>query len=417
MEPAPAPNPGLTVETFDRIQLSPRPGEGQTVPGWFPILQEQYNGMTWELVESAPEVFQATQGFLRFYDSGSREGLLGRVRQVPEGTNEICVDVYIPSEMPPFMSFGMAANTLETGYAIYGMTLSKQLILGSAEEGASEDLPAEPVFVVSGPGFYEELQGDFGDQWVRLCMKIDEEANILIASVNGEVIFEGFPKIRIPRIIDEPEPFPPLPLFTDAGIIGGLNSILSDPEVANGDLFTEVLAFFDNFSFGPVQGGFDVTVGPGAGARGRVGEDVISAAMKRQKISLSGTANETLSAYFGIENESGVTTEASLRSRVSNARSIGYRAYLENGGGRSNVTSSLRSGRLSTDIGGGDTAVVVCEASLKGRIRQIVARSRGAVKRGSFGLVARSASNPSAIDSASAILEFNSLIPINRRGR
>lgn len=414
-EPAPAPNPGLTVETFDSIQLSPRPGEGESVPGWFPILREEYNGMTWEFVEGAPEVFETTQGVLRFYDYSSRSGMLGRVRQVPAGTNEVCLDVYIPSETPPFIAFGLVANSLDSGYATYAMTLSRSFF--GPLDGAAEQGELEPVFVVSGPGFYEELPGDLSDQWVRLCMKIDEATNQFIATVNGEVIFEGYPKIRIPRGLDEEIDLPPLPLFTNAGIIGGIIDNTSEPESAVEESSPEIFAFFDHFSFGPAQGGLDVTVGPSASGKGREGEDVFSAAMKRQKITLEGNANDTLTAFFGVENESGAPESASLRSRAANARAIQYKAELVNGGGRSNATAALRSGRLTTEIGGGETAVVICEASLKGRFRQVFARSRGAVKRGGFGLVAEPVSNPSEIDSASALFEFKSLIPVDRRYR
>lgn len=415
-EPAPAPNPGLTVETFDRIQLSSRPGEGESVPGWFPILREEYNGMSWDFVESAPDVFEATGGVLRFYDSGERSGQLGRVRQVPAGTNELCVDVYIPSDAPAFTSFGLIANTLGYDYGLYGMTLSKQMNFDSSEEGVEEGVMLDSRWVVMGSGFYEVLDGDLGDQWVRLCIRIDEAANQMIASVDGVVVFEGYPKIRLPRTLDEPEPLPPLPLFTDGGIVGGANDI-SAPEGGAEESFTEVFAFFDHFSFGPSLGGFDVTVGPGADGKGRVGEDVFSAAMKRQRITLEGGANDSLIASFGIENESGVPAEASLPSRAANARAISYKAELVSGGGSSNVTASLRSGRLTTEVLGGETATVICEASLKGRFRQVFARSRGAVKKGSFGLVAQSASDPSQIDSASALLEYKSLIPVSRRRR
>lgn len=92
--PSLAPKPGLTTETFETVVLSPTPAPGQSVPGWYPLLGPVYDGINWVLGEVPPATFAADQGVLRFRSNESSGGPSGRVRQLPDGTSEVCVDMF-----------------------------------------------------------------------------------------------------------------------------------------------------------------------------------------------------------------------------------------------------------------------------------------------------------------------------------
>lgn len=418
--PSLAPKPGLTTETFDSVVLSPTPAPGQSVPGWYPLLGPVFDGMSWMPGEVPPATFAAEQGVLRFRSNESSGGPSGRVRQLPDGTSEVCVDMFFYEGALDYSQAGLVANaSIETEVAQYGVTIGSWMgALGSAPEGEVAEVP-ERIYRVSGPGFSEEVQGTLADQWLRLSLQIDASRQVMTVKLNGEVIFSGYPKIFRRDIVTPEGPYEPLPLFTNAGLIGGSNTVVSEPEGQNApeesQIITEV--FFDNFSHNGLSGSADLTVGPTRAGVTRVGDGVYNREASKQSFKVDAKYDETAEVFFGLQNEGSGAGSFKLRGTVAGSSKIGVVNFLYQGRGKSNVTASLRTGTAEVSLDGGDNVVISSEASLKPNVRTQMSRLRGRYVNAGQSLSVSAVGGSAALDAVKADFRFESAIPATRRGR
>lgn len=417
--PAPAPVPGLTNDPFNQVVLSPVPAPGASVPGWYPLELMVWNGMEEVLEDRSPDVFAADQGVLRFRDE--YDGYpSGRVRQLPDGTSEVCVDLYFYEGAAEYAGYGMAAGFDDYGYPLYGATVSSRYFMQppSEPEGGVEEGGLESVYVVSGPGFYEEIEADLSGQWLRLCMKLDATRTIFTVELNGEVVYSGPLKGRrsgTSKVIDEPSE--PLPFFTDVALIAGFGGVTSEPEaqaaVEESRIPLEV--FFDNFSHNGASGAADLTVGPTRATAGRTGDGVFGRDASRQSILVNAKYNAKALAFFGLANEGGSAGNFVLRGSVAGGSKVGVASSLYQGGKKSNVTAGLRAGTTTVSLSGGESVVIASEASLKPAARTLMSRLRGRFLQGRQSLSV--SAGDGVVDAAGATYRFESAIPATRRER
>lgn len=419
--PSLAPKPGMTTETFESVVLSPTPAPGQSVPGWYPLMGPVYDGMNWMPGEVPPATFAAEQGVLRFRSNESSSGPSGRVRQLPDGTSEVCADLFFYEGALDYSQAGLVANaSIESEVAQYGVTVGSWMgSFGSAPEGEVAEVPYERIYRVSGPGFSEEVQGTLANQWLRLSLQIDASRQVMTVKLNGEVIFSGYPKIIRRDIVDPEGPYEPLPFFANAGLVGGNNTVVSEPEGQNApeesQIITEV--FFDNFSHNGSSGAADLTVGPTRAGVTRIGDGVYSREAPKQSIRVNAKYDETATAFFGLQNEGSGAGSFTLRGGVARGSKIGVSNFLYQGGGKSNVTASLRAGTAEVSLGGGDNVVISSEASLKPNVRTQMSRLRGRYVNAGQSLSVSAVGGNSVLDAAKVDFRFESAIPATRRER
>jgi hypothetical protein len=423
--PSLAPKPGLTTETFETVILSPTPAPGQSVPGWFPLPGPVYDGMNWVPGEVPPATFAAEQGVLRFRANESSGGPSGRVRQLPDGTSEVCVDLFFYEGALDYSQAGLVANaSIETEVAQYGITIGAEMIAVTSEPEIGEtSVVPERVYYVGGPGFYEDVDGTLANQWLRLSLQIDASRQVMTVKLNGEVIFSGYPKIFIPdnsALEDVPEgPNELLPLFTNAGLIGGDNTLLSEPEGQSGPeesaIITEV--FFDNFSHNGSSGAADLTVGPTRAGASRAGNGVYGRDNSKQSLKVDAKYDETATAFFGLQNEGAGVGSFKLRGGLVGGPKIRVVNFLYQGGGKGNVTASLRAGTVEVALGGGESVLISSEATLKPNLRSLMSRLRGRYIKAGQSLSVSAAGGRAVLDAAEAEYLFESAIPATRRGR
>ena len=419
--PSLAPKPGMTTETFETVILSPTPAPGQSVPGWYPLMGPVYNGMDWVLGELPPATFAAEQGVLRFRSNESSGNPSGRVRQLPDGTSEVCVDLFFYEGALDYSQAGLVANaSIETEIAEYGITIGSVMgSIGSEQEGGVSEIPLERIYRVSGPGFYEEIQGTLANQWIRLSLQIDASRQVMTVKLNGEVMFSGYPKIFKREILTPEGPFEPLPLFTNAGLIGGSNSVSSQPEGQEGPeesaIITEV--FFDNFSHNGASGAADLTVGPTRGGAARIGNGVYSRDSSKQSFEVDAKYDEAATAFFGLQNEGAGAGLFKLRGGLVGGPKTRVVNFLYQGGGKGNVTAALRAGTAEVALGGGESVVISSEATLKPNLRTLMSRLRGRYIKAGQSLSVSAVGDQAVLDAAEAGFLFESAIPATRRGR
>ncbi|MBL9159144.1 MAG: hypothetical protein JNJ70_16810 [Verrucomicrobiales bacterium] len=415
--PAPAPMPGLTSDPFDRVVLSPVPAPGESVPGWYPLERMVWDGMQEVREDRSPDIFAADQGVLRFlkefdgYPSG-------RVRQLPDGTSQVCVDLYFYEGAAEYAGYGMAGGFDEYGYPLYGVTIWSGFGPRDSEpqEGVEEgDLNL--TYVISGPGFYEEIEEDLSGQWLRLCMKLDATRTVYTVELNGEVVYSGPLKGRrsgTGKDIEEPSEL--LPFFTDVALVGGFGGVASEPEASSmvEESRIPLEAFFDNFSHNGAGNEVDLTVGPSRTAVGRVGAGVFGRDASAQSINLNALFDQSPTAYFLVQNPGSGASAVNLRGN-GGGRKMKVKSVLSQGGKTSNVTSGLRAGTVEVTLNGNGNAMITSEASLKGNVRTAMSRLRGRFVNGSQAVIA--SSGGSVVDAASANFSFESAIPVNRRER
>lgn len=415
--PAPAPMPGLTNDPFDRVVLSPTPAPGQSVPGWYPLQWSVWDGMQEVLEERAPDVFASDQGVLRFRDEfdGSPSG---RVRQLPEGTSEVCVDLYFYEGAADYAAYGIAGGFNEYGFPLYGVTIWSDMRGANSEaEGDVEEGDLVRTYVISGPNFFQEIEEELSGRWLRLCMKLDATRTIYTVELNGEVVYSGPLKGRRSGTSkDIEEPSGPLPFFTDVALVAGFGGAASEPEGQSVVEESRILqeAFFDNFSHNGAGNEVDLTVGPSRASANRVGAGVFGRDASAQSITLNALYDQSPAAYFMVQNPGAAVSAVNLRGN-GGGRKMKVKSVLSQGGKSSNVTASLRAGTVEVTLNGNGNATITSEANLKGNVRAAMSRLRGRFLNGSQSVIA--STGGSVVDAASANFSFESGIPVNRRSR
>lgn len=387
------------------------------MPGWYPLQRSVWDGMQEVLEESAPDVFASDQGVLRFRDEFDGYPS-GRVRQLPDGTSEVCVDLYFYEGAADYTAYGMAGGFNEFGFPLYGVTLWSRLLpqnsqpLGDVEEGI-----LERIYVISGPGFFQEIEEELSGRWLRLCMKLDATRTIFTVELNGEVLYSG-PLLtkRSGTAKDIDEPSEPIPFFTDVALVAGFGGNASEPEgqsvVEESRVLQEV--FFDNFSHNGAGNEVDLTVGPSRTSANRVGAGVFGRDASVQSITLNALYDQAPAAYFMVQNPGAAVSAVNLRGN-GGGRKMKVKSVLSQGGKTSNVTAALRAGTAEVTLNGSGNATITSEASLKGNVRTAMSRLRGRFVNGSQSVIA--STGGSVVDAASANFSFESAIPVNRRSR
>lgn len=378
--PSLAPKSGMTTELFNGVKLAQRPAPGAKVEGWYPISIFNFSRDLMDemdLIDSPPELFDAPAGVLRFY-SVSDYRPYGRAKQIPAPT-EVSVDLYLDSDyLDGQTQFGLFGNLLDGWGAEYGMTVGNFGICDCGDGSEVEESPYGNWFV-AGNDFFQPIEGDLSDQWLRLEIKVNKEANTVIYLVNGEVVFSGTPRgIKVPRIMDEPvaEVSP----ITEVALIQGYGSVTSEPEPQPEveEARYGAFAFFDNLSHNGSPGAVDLTVGGKRPSGSHVGDNVYGPVGK-QIATIEPSYNLSASAWFSLQNDGTSADEISVRGSLSGSSQVKVKTYAFKGSKRVNVSGAVAAGNFVSALDPGKEITLLSEAKLAGRGKKYLARKRGAV--------------------------------------
>jgi hypothetical protein len=415
--PSLAPKAGMTTELFNGVKLAQRPAPGAKVEGWYPISIYSFEKGRldeMDLIESPPELFDAPAGVLRFY-SVSDYRPYGRAKQVPAST-EVSVDLYLDSNyLDGQTQFGLFGNLLDGWGAEYGVIVGN---FGFCDCGDGSEVEESSYgnWFVAGNDFFQPIEGDLSDQWLRLEIKINKEANTVTYLVNGEVVFSGTPReIKGIRTVDDL--VAEVSSITEVALIHGFGGVSSEPE-SQPDVEEArygAFAFFDNLSHNGASGAADLTVGGKRPSASHVGNNVYGPVGK-QVATIEQSYNLKASAWFSLQNDGTSADEISVRGSASGSSQVKVKTYAFKGSKRVNVTGSVAAGNFKSALDPGKEITLLSEAKLAGRGKKYLARKRGAVLSRSQTLAATSSGNADGGDSVKASFNFNSAIPLSRPG-
>lgn len=415
--PSLAPKAGMTTELFNGVTLAQRPAPGAKVEGWYPISIFNFSRDLMDemdLIDSPPELFDAPAGVLRFY-SVSDYRPYGRAKQIPAST-EVSVDLYLDSDfLDGQTQFGLFGNLLDGWGAEYGVTVGN---FGFCDcgDGSEVEEASYGNWFVAGNDFFQPIEGDLSDQWLRLEIKVNKEANTVTYLVNGEVVFSGTPReVKGIRTVDDlVEQVSPI---TEVALVHGYGSVTSEPEPQPDveEARFGAFAFFDNLSHNGASGAADLTVGGKRPSASHVGNNVYGPVGK-QIAAIEQAFNLSSSAWFSLQNDGVSVDEFSVRASLSGSNLVRIKTYVFEGSKRINITGAVAAGTFKAALDPGKETSLLSEAKLAGRGKSLLAKRRGAVLSRSQTLAAAASGNDDGGDAVKATFNFNSAIPLNRPG-